>query len=123
MDISVYIIDCTRGSPAAGVPVSLERLTDGNWEKLARHRTDDNGLVVSPGFSSDRRGMHRISIDIDSYFVGLGLEPFYPNICITFRVSELAESAHIPVLIAPYGFSSYSAIRRGPGMLAELDRV
>lgn len=123
MNFTVYLIDFTRGVPAADVLVSLERLTEGSWRRVANCRTDDNGLVVDPTFSSDRHGIHRISIDTDNYFVALGIEPFYPNICITFRVSDLGQSAHIPVLIAPYGFSSYSAISRGPGMLAELDRI
>lgn len=108
--ITTHILDTSRGRPAAGVPVTLERLADtGEAVVIARGVTDADGRIrdLLPAEPRPAPGMYRMTFDTGAYFAALGLEAFYPSVTIVFRLREPKEHHHIPLLLSPFGYSTY----------------
>ena len=110
--ITTHILDTSVGRPAVGVSVSIERKVqsgDGsNWESLGDGVTDDDGRVkdLLPA-ETLLAGIYRIHFAIGEYFESGGREAFYPEATIVFEVKNPQEHYHVPLLLNPYGFSTY----------------
>lgn len=107
-EISTHILDLARGSGGAGVPVTLARKDSaGTWAKVAEASTDTNGRVRSFGPSeSFVPGTYRLQFDMTRYAAGPAA-PFFPEIVITFSVTDAAAHYHVPVAVSPFGYSTY----------------
>jgi len=108
--ISTHILDTSRGTPASGVAVSLEmQNTDESWTELSHAWTDTDGRV-KPFFLVDRpvsNGTYRLVFDTEPYFSSLSAGCFYPQVSIVFNVDDASQHYHVPLLISPYGYSTY----------------
>jgi len=108
--ITTHVLDTSRGRPAAGVPVLLETQTDGGgWQTLGRGETDADGRLrglLAEG-AKLAAGLYRLTFDTAAYFDSQGTEGFYPEVAITFRVADAAQHYHVPLLLSPYGYSTY----------------
>jgi 5-hydroxyisourate hydrolase len=108
--ISTHILDTGCGRPAGGVHVDLEvRSNDDSWSILAEAWTDEDGRV-KPFFlveSHLEAGVYRLSFDTESYFSGLDVKCFYPLVSVVFEVEDATQHYHIPLLLSPYGYSTY----------------
>ncbi|MEO7112397.1 MAG: hydroxyisourate hydrolase [Polyangiaceae bacterium] len=109
MSITTHVLDTSIGKPAAGVPIKLEiRNEDGSWEPRGDGVTDADGrlrtLLEDAAFSI---GTWRISFDTYAYFTAQKVEHFYPEVSIVFVVRDAAAHFHVPLLLSPFGFSSY----------------
>ena len=107
--ITTHVLDTSRGRPASRVAVTLERQTEeGVFAHLADGATDDDGrasALIEPG--TLRAGVYRISFDTAGYYARVGGDCFYPSVSIAFRVEEETEHYHVPLLLNPYGYSTY----------------
>ncbi|MDG1482705.1 MAG: hydroxyisourate hydrolase [Myxococcota bacterium] len=100
--ITTHVLDTARGCPAAGIPVTLERL-DGDWQAAGSGTTNADGRVadlLAPG--NIPTGTWRITFDLSDYQEG-----FYPYAAIAFRVEDGTAHYHVPLLLSPYGYSTY----------------
>lgn len=106
--ISTHILDLGRGIGGKGVPVVLEMKGGSNgWQVIGRATTDDNGRVRSFGDKAGSApGLYRLNFDMSRY-PAAGAEPFFPEISVVFRVSEPGAHYHVPVVVSPYGYSTY----------------
>jgi hydroxyisourate hydrolase len=107
MSISVHVVDCANGRPAADMAVSLSRDGSGEWREQARGRTDADGRLADWPPGSVTRGIHRLEFDLDGYFASIGITPFYPRVAIVFRMIDPLVPIHIPLLITPHGYATY----------------
>jgi 5-hydroxyisourate hydrolase len=107
--ITTHVLDISIGRPAAGVPVILEmENTGGRWKELGRGVTDGNGRLgdlTAPGSLKD--GTYRLTFDTRAYFSGRKIEALYPQVSIVFEVRRANEHHHIPLLLSPFGYSTY----------------
>lgn len=106
--ISTHVLDTSRGRPASGVAVRLERAVEvSGWEHVGSEVTDADGrardLLSSPPLS----GRYRLVFDTASYFSALGDKAFYPEVSVTFAVDGDEDHYHVPLLLNPYGYSTY----------------
>ena len=107
--ITTHILDTARGCPAAGVPVSLEQLTpDGQWRSIGEGLTDSDGRNKSlmPAGALEV-GTYRINFDTGAYYGSRSEGSFYPEVRICFSVEEADEHYHVPLLLSPFGYSTY----------------
>ena len=108
--ISTHILDTSRGAPASGVAVCLEvQNTDESWTELSHAWTDADGRV-KPFFLVDRPvadGTYRLVFDTEPYFSSLSVACFYPQVTIVFNVEDASQHYHVPLLISPFGYSTY----------------
>ena len=72
--ITTHVLDTARGTPAAGVPVRLERVSGpgAGPEEIGRASTDADGRVHDLGPERLRPGTYRLVFGTAEYFAGLG---------------------------------------------------
>lgn len=102
MPISTHVLDTTRGAPAAGVRVTLERYDDGEWKATGQGVTNSDGRVKDLA-SEVRKGRYRLRFDTGSY----DRESFFPEVVITFEVRDASQNYHVPLLLSRFGYSTY----------------
>lgn len=109
--ITTHILDTARGQPAAGVALSLCREeSDGTWTAIASATTNEDGRVTGGLCQADLElsaGIYRMRFATGDYFAGLGTEAFYPRVDVVFTLPAGGEHFHIPLLLAPFGYSTY----------------
>ncbi len=101
MSISTHVLDTASGKPASGVRV---RLLSQNQE-LGSGTTNQEGRIpalVAPGISLER-GIYRLEFETGDYFP----QSFYPMVIIFFNVHDELAHYHIPLLISPFGYTTY----------------
>jgi 5-hydroxyisourate hydrolase len=101
--LSTHVLDAVTGFPATGVPVTL---SDSDGAELAAASTDDDGRV-SPLYTDELVGVYRLRFDTAEYFDAQGVTGFYPEVVITFEISDTAAKYHVPLLLSPYAYSTY----------------
>jgi 5-hydroxyisourate hydrolase len=105
MSLSTHVLDATTGRPAEGVLVRVEEHVDGEWRTTAEERTNADGRIAALG--DPGAGTHRIRFDTGGYFAAAGVPTFYPEVSVTFAVSDAAAHHHVPLLLSPFAFSTY----------------
>ena len=107
--ITCHVLDTSIGKPAPGIQVRLERRAGGQgWQALGQALTDADGRVraFEPAEQLSS-GEYRVSFDTATYFMRQGQPIFYPRVEVTFQVAAPGEHYHIPLLLSPYGYSTY----------------
>ncbi|MEO7456636.1 MAG: hydroxyisourate hydrolase [Gemmatimonadaceae bacterium] len=103
--ISTHVLDTSLGAPAAGIAVTLHA-RNGSKE-LGRGTTNADGRVTSFGDVAIAAGSYRLCYDVAPYFASSRRASFYAEICIAFEVAAEAQHYHVPLLLAPFGYSTY----------------
>ncbi|HEY7290670.1 MAG TPA: hydroxyisourate hydrolase [Vicinamibacterales bacterium] len=107
--ITTHVLDIARGTPAAGIDVILEMRGTHDWVPVARGTTDANGRLASltEGRAIDP-GTYQLVFDLGDYHRSQGVvEPFFPEANVTFTVRDGSEHYHIPLVVSPFGYSTY----------------
>lgn len=108
--ITTHILDISKGRPASGVPVTLEYFADGKtWRELGRAIADADGRVKDL-VSTDAKlaeGVYRLTFNTALYFAAQKKQGFYPEVMITFVIDDATQHYHVPLLLSPFGFSTY----------------
>ena len=105
--ITTHVLDTARGRPAAGVPVTLELLSGDSWKTIGRGRTDADGRARELCDGDVAVGRYRLTFETGAYFAASGVEGFFPVAQIVFDVRNAGEHHHVPLLLSPFGYSTY----------------
>ncbi|MEO8218735.1 MAG: hydroxyisourate hydrolase [Acidobacteriota bacterium] len=107
--ITTHVLDTARGRPAAGVPIVLRlREDDGSWVEVSRGSTDTDGrLRTLTAEHPLRAATYSLTFDTAAYSGSLGGEAFFPEVSITFEVIDPEQHYHVPLLLSPFGYSTY----------------
>ena len=107
--ITTHVLDMAKGRPAAGVTVILELRQASEWSPISRGATDENGRLAT--LTEGRvipPGTYRLTFDIGAYHRDQGISvPFFPEAKITFNVRDVSDHYHVPLLLSPFGYSTY----------------
>jgi 5-hydroxyisourate hydrolase len=107
--ITTHVLDTARGKAAAGVGVRLELLDHGNWKPVGNGTTDADGrlrTLTAEGHLAE--GTYRIRFDVAAYFSASGVgDYFFPSAEIQFLVRDGNAHYHVPLLLSPFGYSTY----------------
>ena len=107
--ITTHILDTSRGHPAAGVAVVLELQSAQGWQVLGRGVTDTDGRVHNL-LGDDFKlapGTYRLTFHTGDYFDAQHVETFYREITISFIVRDTSGHYHVPLLLSPFGYTTY----------------
>lgn len=106
--ITTHVLDTTLGKPARGVSIRLEIRRGSEWALVGSGATDDDGRLrtLTPAGPVES-GVFRIGFDTGAYFASIGTKGFYPSVEIVFEVVDGAAHYHVPLLINPFGYSTY----------------
>jgi 5-hydroxyisourate hydrolase len=110
MSITTHVLDTAIGRPAAGIEVHLERqMADGSWSSVGSGRTDADGRVknLMGSASEPIPGTYRLTFETTPYFKRRSVEGFYPRVVVEFILREGGAHHHVPLLLSPYGYSTY----------------
>jgi 5-hydroxyisourate hydrolase len=107
--ITTHVLDTMRGLPAMGIAVLLERAGDAGMDTISGGITDSEGRIreLLPHGEALEPGTYRLSFDTGAYFTATAVEGFYPEVSIVFSVREGETHYHVPLLLSPYGYSTY----------------
>ena len=100
--LSTHVLDTALGKPAAGIRVTLLRGTAvlGEGATDADGRAKDLVKALEPG-------EYRLQFDVEGYLAKSGREGFYRTIGIDFVVRATGEHYHVPLLLSPFGYTTY----------------
>ena len=102
--ISTHILDTSLGLPARGVGVRLERLSP--LTSVAEAVTDADGRCRLLAACAEA-GTYRLTFQTGAYFAGQARATLYPEVSVTFSVAGPERNYHLPLLINPFGYSTY----------------
>jgi 5-hydroxyisourate hydrolase len=111
--LTTHVLDTAHGAPAAGLRVELLRLGAAGTEALRDVRTNADGRCDAPLLDGDAfaPGLYRLVFHAGAYFDARGLalpEPkFLDRIVIEFGIADLHARYHVPLLLSPFGYSTY----------------
>jgi 5-hydroxyisourate hydrolase len=107
--LTTHVLDTAHGRPAAGVAL---RLWQGG-QVLVETATNADGRCDAPLLSGEqlRAGAYRLEFEVGAYFRAQGValpDPaFLETVVIDFGVAEPQAHYHVPLLVSPFGFSTY----------------
>jgi 5-hydroxyisourate hydrolase len=108
--ITTHVLDTAHGRPARGIPVTLEAQdAQGHWLLVGHGATDDDGRLktLMPPEAQLSEGVYRLTFDTRGYFASTHVEGFYPQVSVVFQVRDASQHYHVPLLLNPYGYSTY----------------
>lgn len=110
--LTTHVLDTARGKPGAGLTVELYAL-DGERRRLAEVVTDQDGRAPAPLLEGEalRPGTYELVFHAGDYFrrqtLDLPEPAFLDQVVIRFAIAAPEEHYHIPLLLSPYGYSTY----------------
>ncbi|PTX05249.1 hydroxyisourate hydrolase [Pararhodobacter aggregans] len=111
--LTTHVLDTARGLPAEGVTIALYRVSGNSHKKIAETVTNADGRTDSPILPQDRfrTGTYELVFFAGDYLRATGqggAEPlFLDQIPIRFGMSDVGAHYHVPLLLSPYGYSTY----------------
>jgi 5-hydroxyisourate hydrolase len=105
--ITSHVLDTSRGAPAANIEVQLECKDGDLWRSVGGGTTNDDGRVPDLMTTPLAKGHYRINFLVADYFAAFNQPTFYPIVRIEFYVDDAAEHYHVPLLLNPFGYSTY----------------
>lgn len=111
--LTTHVLDTMAGRPAAGVAIELFRVEDARRTRLAAVQTNTDGRCDAPLLDGERltAGVYELVFDVERYFTQAGArltEPaFLDRVPIRFGIAAADQHHHVPLLISPYGYTTY----------------
>lgn len=108
--ITTHVLDTARGYPAEGIEAVLEISEySGDWKFLGKGTTNLDGRIddlLAKGTKLSP-GTYRLTFDVAPYLESKGDDSFYSSIPVVFTVSKTDAHYHVPLLLSPFGYSTY----------------
>ena len=111
--LTTHVLDTARGQPAAGLTIALYRVSGNSHRKIAETVTNADGRTDSPILPAGtfKPGTYELVFFAGDYLRALGLEAdeplFLDQIPIRFGMSDPEAHYHVPLLLSPFGYSTY----------------
>ncbi len=106
--LTTHVLDTARGKPGAGIAVDLHEWRDGSRRLLKTLSTDPDGRAAA---QTVHTGTYELVFHAGDYFRHTGMQlpdpPFLDQVVIRFGIADAAGHYHVPLLLAPYGYSTY----------------
>ena len=104
--ITTHVLDTAAGKPAVGISVVLSINRGSEWVRVAAGHTDQQGRLTRLTDGVEMLpGVYRLTFDTGTYHGDT--QSFFPEVQIIFKVREAGEHIHIPLLISPFGYTTY----------------
>ncbi|MEO0389910.1 MAG: hydroxyisourate hydrolase [Pseudomonadota bacterium] len=105
--LTTHVLDTARGVPAAGIEIALYR----NGADIARAVTNAEGRTDTPILPKGQMtvGEYELLFLCGPYLRAHGAEGqlFLDEVPIRFGIADAEAHYHVPLLLSPYGYSTY----------------
>jgi 5-hydroxyisourate hydrolase len=114
--LTTHVLDTARGLPASGVLVEAHLVRDGERRAIGSATTNAQGRTDTPLASGGRfeRGVYELTFHVGDYFRRAGVQmsdpPFLDRVVIRVGIADPSAGYHIPLLISPYGYTTYRGL-------------
>ena len=107
--LSVHVLNLQDGLPSPGVKVLLEKQDGKGWTQLNSGTTNEQGRIPAlfPEGKALEKGNYRVTFKTGDWFAEHKQATFFPEVPVIFAVDGTVPHYHIPLLLSPYGFSTY----------------
>jgi len=107
--LSVHVLNLENGLPSPDVQVTLEKQNGNQWTALNEGVTNEQGRITAlyPKGKDLEAGVYRVTFKTGDWFAANQGETFFPEVPVIFQADGEVEHYHIPLLLSPYGFSTY----------------
>ena len=105
--LSTHVLDVARGRPAEGIAIDLFALAEGERRQVASGRTNADGRTGESLGRELASGTYELLFAVAEYFARDGTAAFFETIPIRFRIDDATAHYHVPLLLSPWGFSTY----------------
>ncbi len=107
--ISSHVLDTTLGKPASGIHITLFKFDQDQWLELNSDTTNDDGRVANllTDHMPLETGRYKLKFALEDYLIHQQQPCFYPQVEIECQLVAEDEHYHIPLLISPFGYSTY----------------
>lgn len=107
--LSVHVLNLQDGLPSPGVNVTLEKQNGQDWSKLNTGITNEQGRITAlyPEKKVLEKGTYRVTFKTGDWFKEHQSATFFPEVPVIFEADGSVPHYHIPLLLSPYGFSTY----------------
>lgn len=107
--LSVHVLNLESGLPSPGVHVTLEQQQGNSWTALNSGDTNEQGRIgaLYPEGKALEKGTYRVTFMTGDWFAKHEASTFFPEVPVIFEADGSVEHYHIPLLLSPYGFSTY----------------
>lgn len=109
--LTTHVLDTARGKPAEGLRIELFCIEDGAGRHLKTVVTNDDGRCDAPLLAGEafRAGVYELRFHAGDYLGrdDAGTPLFLDVIPIRFGIADPSAHYHVPLLISPFGYSTY----------------
>jgi 5-hydroxyisourate hydrolase len=111
--LTTHVLDTARGLPAAGIKITLYRLSDTARHPITEVATNADGRTDAPILPAGAMtvGTYELVFHCGDYIDAHGMSAdavkFLDQIPIRFGITDAAAHYHVPLLLSPYGYSTY----------------
>jgi 5-hydroxyisourate hydrolase len=107
--MSVHVLNLQNGLPAADVTVILATQQKNQWVEISQAKTDRNGRITAlyPAQQQLMPGIYKVTFKTGDWYQAQKQVSFFPEIPVIFEVDGTIPHYHIPLLLSPYGYSTY----------------
>lgn len=111
--LTTHVLDTALGRPAAGLAIDLYRIDGETRHALARALTNADGRTVAPILPREQfaTGVYELVFHAGEYLRATGQAGeaplFLDRVPIRFGIADAAAHYHVPLLLSPYGYSTY----------------
>lgn len=107
--LSVHVLNLENGLPSPDVKVVLEQKQGDNWVALNSAVTNEQGRITAlyPEGKALEKGTYKVTFETGDWFEKHDTETFFPEIPVIFSADGKLDHYHVPLLLSPYGFSTY----------------
>ncbi|WP_392565541.1 hydroxyisourate hydrolase [Utexia brackfieldae] len=108
--LSVHVLNLENGLPSSGVEVKLEQKVGDNWQVLNTAITNEQGRITGlypDGKALIKDATYKVTFETGKWFKAHNVKTFFPEIPVIFSTDGGLDHYHIPLLLSPYGYSTY----------------
>ena len=107
MNLSTHVLDVAAGLPGAGIVVALSRIDEDAAIPIAGAVTNADGRTDAPLARDLLPGVYELAFAVAPYFKRAGADTCYDTITVRFQIADGAGNYHVPLLLAPWGYTTY----------------
>lgn len=107
--LSVHVLNLDNGLPSANVKVVLETQQNNQWVEINSGTTNEQGRITElyPKDTALQKGIYKVTFKTGDWFRQKNQRSFFPEVPVVFIIDGSLDHYHIPLLISPYGYSTY----------------
>ena len=109
--LTTHALDTMAGKPAADLGIDLSIRDGAGWRLLKSVRTNAQGRAALLGAAEMQGAQYELTFHVAEYFAALGVPqgspPFLDDVPIRFRIADVSEHYHVPLLMTPWSYSTY----------------